>query len=222
MENKNKICPVCGQHPIYPPHEVCSVCYHKAKNNSGLDEALKETERRAREGIKLHHYLIDDWHKIEVNGLGAIQLVGEYILDEIEDDEKHQWHKRRVRFMQDMVRELDMKYFAPATRQQIDDFAQAAVDFWNGKITMQQAKELRQSMRKIIEKDIMRSSDWETKDFLLWMMDTEEVFDWMWDQWFECIHVCIPDKCNDELWIRMFHKHFHNEINAWVDNEVAI
>ena len=64
----------------------------------------------------------------------------------------------------------------------------------------------------------MKLSDWEPKDFLLWMMMLEDDFDWMWDQWFECIHACIPDKCNDELWIRMFHKHFPNEIKAWVDN----
>lgn len=111
MENKNKICPVCEKYPIYPPHEVCLDCYQKTKNNSGLDEALKETEECAKEGVTLCHYLIDDWHKIDVNGLGAVQLIGEYILDTIEDDAKHLWHKRRICFMQDMVRELDMKYF---------------------------------------------------------------------------------------------------------------
>lgn len=73
-------------------------------------------------------------------------------------------------------------------------------------------------MRKVLQKDIMKLSDWEPKDFLLWMMMLEDDFDWIWDQWFECIHTCIPDKCNDELWMRMFHKHFPNEIKAWVDN----
>lgn len=87
MENKNKICPVCGQYPIYPPHEVCLDCYQRTKNNSGLDEVLKEREKLASEGRVLHHYLIDDWHNIDMNGLGAIQLIGEYILDKIEDDE---------------------------------------------------------------------------------------------------------------------------------------
>lgn len=219
MKNKNNICPVCGKYPIYPPHEVCLDCYQKTKNNSGLDEALKETEERAKEGVTLHHYLIDNWHNIDMNGLGAVQLIGEYILDNIEDDEKHLWHKRRIRFMQDMVQELDMKYFVPATKQQINDFAQSAVDFWDGKITIQEARERLLSMRKIVQKDIMKSSDWESKDFLLWMMETEDVFDWMWSQWFECIHACIPDKCNDELWIRMFHKHFHHEIEAWVNEK---
>lgn len=60
MENKNKICPVCGKNPIYPPHEVCLDCYQRTKNNSGLDEALKEREKLASEGRVLHHYLIDD------------------------------------------------------------------------------------------------------------------------------------------------------------------
>ena len=217
MKNKNNIFPVCGQHHIYPPHEVCLACYQKTKQSSGFYEALKEREKLASEGRVLHHYLIDDWHKIDINGLGAVQLIGEYILDTIEDDVKHLWHKRRICFMQDMVRELDMKYFAPASREQIDDFAQAAINFWDGKMTIQDAKAKLRSMEKIIQKDIMNSSDWEPKDFLLWMMETEEVFDWMWDQWFECIHACIPDKCNDELWIKMFHKHFHDEIKAWID-----
>ena len=217
MKNKNNICPVCGKYPIYPPHEVCLDCYQKTKNNSGLDEALKETEERAKEGVTLHHYLIDDWHKIDVNGLGAVQLIGEYILDTIEDDAKHLWHKRRICFMQDMVRELDIKYFAPASREQIDDFAQAAINFWDGKMTIQDAKAKLRSMEKIIQKDTLKYSGWEPKDFLLWMMMPEEVFDWMWDQWFECIHACIPDNCNDELWIKMFHKHFHDEIKAWID-----
>lgn len=187
------------------------------KNNSGLDEALKEIEERAKEGVTLCHYLIDDWHKIDVNGLGAVQLIGEYILDTIEDDAKHLWHKRRICFMQDMVRELDMKYFAPVSREQIDDFAQAAINFWDGKMNIQDAKAKLRSMEKIIQKDTLKYSGWESKDFLLWMMMPEENFDWMWDQWFECIHACIPDKCNDELWIKMFHKHFHDEIKAWID-----
>lgn len=54
--------------------------------------------------------------------------------------------------MQDMVRELDVKYFAPASREQIDDFAQAAINFWDGKMTIQDAKAKLRSMEKIIQK----------------------------------------------------------------------
>ena len=179
MKNKNNICPVCGQHHIYLPHEVCLVCYQKTKQSSGFYEALKEREKLANEGKVLHHYLIDDWYNIDTNGLGAVQLIGEYILDIIEDDVKHLWHKRRICFMQDMIRELDMKYFAPASKEQIDDFAQAAINFWDGKMTIQDAKAKLRSMEKIIQKDTLKYSDWEPKDFLLWMMETEEVFVWM-------------------------------------------
>ena len=179
-------------------------------------ECLNQIIKR-RDGLECDLSLTKDWIKENSNGLGAIKVIAESILDYIEDDKDHQWHKHRIRFMQDMVKELDLKYFAPATRQQIDDFAQSAADFWDGKITTQEARERLLFMRKIVQKDIMKSSDWEPKDFLLWMMETEEVFDWMWSQWFECIHACIPDKCNDELWIKMFHKHFHNEIKVWVD-----
>ena len=73
-------------------------------------------------------------------------------------------------------------------------------------------------MRGIVCKNIMSNYEWEPKDFLLWMMHTEDYFDWMWYQWFECIRCCITDKRNDKLWIMMFHKHFHNEIQSWVDN----
>ena len=129
IKNKSNTCPVCGQHHIYPPHEVCLACYQKTKQSSGFYEALKEREKLASERRVLHHYLIDDWHKIDINGLGAVQLIGEYILDTIEDDVKHLWHKRRICFMQDMVRELDVKYFAPASREQIDDLRKRLLIF---------------------------------------------------------------------------------------------
>lgn len=198
MENVDKICPICSKHPIALPNGVCSVCYNKVKTQADWNTT--------------------EWGKIENHGLDAIIVLAKYILDEIEDDDQHQWHLRRICFMQDMVEYLDKRYFPNATIQQINDFAHSAVDFWKGKITSQEATEQLQSMRKVLQKDIMKLSDWEPKDFLLWMMMLEDDFDWMWDQWFECIHACIPDKCNDELWIRMFHKHFPNEIKAWVDN----
>lgn len=198
MENVDKICPICRKHPIALPNGVCSVCYNKVKTQADWNTT--------------------EWGKIESHGLDAIIVLAKYILDEIEDDDQHQWHLRRICFMQDMVEHLDKRYFPNATIQQINDFAHSAVDFWKGKITSQEATERLQSMRKVLQKDIMKLSDWEPKDFLLWMMMLEDDFDWMWDQWFECIHACIPDKCNDELWIRMFHKHFPNEIKAWVDN----
>ena len=79
-----------------------------------------------------------------------------------------------------MVEHLDKQYFPNATIQQINDFAHSAVDFWKGKITSQEATEQLQSMRKVLQKDIMKLSDWEPKDFLLWMMMPEDDFDWMW------------------------------------------
>lgn len=91
MENVNKICPICRQHPITLPNEVCSVCYNKVKTQTDWN--------------------IAEWSKIENNGLDAIKVFAEYILDEIEDDEQHQWHQRRICFMQDMVEHLDKQYF---------------------------------------------------------------------------------------------------------------
>ena len=152
MENKNKICPVCEQHPICLPHEVCAVCYEKAKNIFAESEECLNQIIKRRDGLECDLSLTKDWIKENSNGLGAIKVIAESILDYIEDDKDHQWHKHRIRFMQDMVKELDLKYFAPATRQQIDDFAQSAADFWDGKITTQEARERLLFMRKIVQK----------------------------------------------------------------------
>nr|WP_304960173.1 hypothetical protein [uncultured Duncaniella sp.] len=70
MENVNNICPICRKHSITPPNEVCSVCYDKVKTQADWNTT--------------------EWSKIENNGLDAIKVLAEYILDEIEDDEQHQ------------------------------------------------------------------------------------------------------------------------------------
>ena len=154
MENVDKICPICRKHPIALPNGVCSVCYNKVKTQADWNTT--------------------EWGKIENHGLDAIIVLAKYILDEIEDDDQHQWHLRRICFMQDMVEHLDKRYFPNATIQQINDFAHSAVDFWKGKITSQEATERLQSMRKVLQKDIMKLSDWEPKDFLVWMMMLED------------------------------------------------
>ena len=48
--------------------------------------------------------------------------------------------------MKDMVEQLGLRYFAPATPQQIFDFTQSAIDFWNDKISHREAKDKYDSM----------------------------------------------------------------------------
>ena len=82
MENVDKICPICSKHPIALPNGVCSVCYNKVKTQADWNTT--------------------EWGKIENHGLDAIIVLAKYILDEIEDDNQHQWHQRRICFMQDI------------------------------------------------------------------------------------------------------------------------
>lgn len=84
MENVDKICPICRKHPITLPNGVCSVCYDKVKTQADWNTT--------------------EWGKIENHGLDAIIVLAKYILDEIEDDNQHQWHQRRICFMQDYGR----------------------------------------------------------------------------------------------------------------------
>ena len=44
-------------------------------------------------------------------------------------------------------------------------------------------------------------------------------FQKFWDQWFECLHNCIPERCNDNIWISLLAQHFSEEINAWVNDD---
>ena len=77
MENVDKICPICRKHPITLPNGVCSVCYNKVKTQADWNTA--------------------EWGKIENHGLDAIIVLAKYILDEIEDDDQHQWHLEKPR-----------------------------------------------------------------------------------------------------------------------------
>ena len=51
------------------------------------------------------------------------------------------------------------------------------------------------------------------------MIQEREDFVWIWDQWFECLHNCIPERCNDNIWISLLAQHFSEEINAWVNDD---
>ena len=223
----HEICPVCNQRIIESPNGVCLVCYNKAKRDYIHDYQWHKnwyfkmheiTETSEIQEYNIHSWMTheqNNWNEVIQNGLSAIQVFID-ILDDMEDDKNHTWHKRRIRFMQDMVERLDSGCFAPATKQQIAEYAQYAVDFWDGKISNKEAKEKTIKMEELLQKRI-EDIKWNAKDFLLWMMHREDFFDWMWDQWFECLHDCISAPCNDKLWIELFHKHFPKEIEAWAD-----
>lgn len=199
----NQMCPVCHSFMIEAPNGVCSVCHGKHK---------KMYEHSS--------FMSNEWTKISQNGLSAVEVLID-ILDNIDADTGTDadiiWHRRRVYFMKDMVEQLGLNYFAPATSQQIFDFTQSAIDFWNDKISHREAKDKYDSMTRILQKKDI--TQWDSKSFLLWMIQEREDFDWIWDQWFECLHNCIPERCNDNIWISLLVQHFSEEINAWVNDD---
>lgn len=139
------------------------------------------------------------------------------ILDDLDVDTA--WHKHRIAFMAQMVGRLDIVYFAPATREQVSAFVKSAVDFWDGKITKQDAKRIYGQMKTLLGKKDVTKWDWHS--FLLWMIEEEEHFDWMWQQWFECIADCIYNRNDEPVWLELLTAHFSPEIAAWVHaNEI--
>ena len=229
----NWICPVCNKNMIEAPNGVCSVCYGKLKKKYIHSyEFWDKWEKDELENMKIlfnpeiHEQNVrrvmeretNEWSHIVRNGLSAVQVLID-ILDNVDaetgTDADIVWHRRRVCFMKDMVEQLGDSYFTPATSQQISDFTQSAIDFWNGRISKYEAKNRYEDMKRILQKDDI--TRWDSKSFLLWMIQEEDFFDWMWGQWFECLYACYSEPCNDNIWINLFHKHFSIEIKSWVN-----
>ncbi len=208
-------------------NEVCSVCFEKLRREyvdrrkfwesfENISQQKSKNPRSPEEIEKSINSLIktdiEEWNKLTKDGLSAMQVFID-ILDGHDADVV--WHRRRINFMKDLIEKLDIKYFAPASRQEVAYFAQSAVDFWNDKISHLEMKKQYNYMKNVLQIHYSETTNWDSKNFLLWMTEDQKCFDWMWDQWFECIRVCIPDKCNDKHWIELFHKHFSEEIMAW-------
>ncbi|MDR1319807.1 MAG: hypothetical protein LBK56_00015 [Gracilibacteraceae bacterium] len=70
-------------------------------------------------------------------------------------------------------------------------------------------------MRILLEKENL--SKWDAKALLLWMAHTEDMFDWMWYQWFDCLHSCVPNELDDSTWTALFRKHFSEVVRDWAD-----
>ncbi|MDU1893050.1 MAG: hypothetical protein E6767_20430 [Dysgonomonas sp.] len=222
----NQICLVCYANMIEAPNGVCMVCYEKLKKEYFHSREYWEEYVNAYQTRQLKPEIFEknvtnyinfedeDWNEVSKDGLSAVQVFID-ILDSV--DINVIWHKRRVHFMKDMVERLDKGYFTPANQQQVADFVQSSIDFWNGKISKKEAKDIYDKMRGILQKKDI--TEWDSKSFLLWMIEEKEQFDWMWEQWFGCLRECIPNPYNDSLWIELFQKHFPDEIQAWVYNE---
>lgn len=207
MRDENKTCQVCLNHPVTLPHSVCHNCY----------ERLYAFEKR----VHYAEYTTSEWEELVGDGLKVVIVMIE-IVDDIEPTPADkEWHKRRIAFMYDLIGLLDKSLFLPATSEQVDFYRQQGVDFWNGKISKQEAKQLVEECLKTLSMDIF-SDTWNAKGILTWMLETEESFDWMWYQWFTCLYSSLePNLLNENEWIHLFQKHFSDVIQDWCSDKVA-
>ncbi len=222
------ICPVCNLKPVLKPHKVCFHCYEKIERsyNSPREIFEKSQEKQRLEWLEKGEILSQEtierninfamkdeaetWGRIVGDGLSAV-----FIMIEAIDEQEPSiiFHCRRIAFMHDLIHQLNPSLFFPATDEEIDNFMQAASDFWNGQISESERQKAKIEFSTILEDK--KPSDWTAVSVLHWMINLQGHFDWMWFQWFECIYDAIVGELSDEIWIELFQKHFKDEIMQW-------
>jgi hypothetical protein len=137
------------------------------------------------------------------------------ILDNVDENlVTDAWHRRRIAFVYDLIDKLDKSLFLPASQEQVRSFMDTAMGYWDKTVSDTERETAADEMQALLEKKSL--SDWDAKGLLLWMAHTEEMFDWMWYQWFDCVRSCVPDALDDSIWIELSRKHFSDIIQAWV------
>ena len=225
----DNICPVCETNPIAAPHKVCRICYNKVKAYyvQPREHFEREQEKFRLEWLKdgknlppetIEHNITfcmkneaGRWERIVGNGLSAVFVMIEAVDDR---DAATAFHRRRITFMRDLIDRLDPALFEPAAKEQVDIFVQAAVDFWNGKISEDERGRIQREFDLIMPK--ADPTDWDAKSIVHWMIGLEDYLGWMWYQWFESVYDAIPDELPDDVWIELFKKHFADIITEWV------
>ncbi|MHC6202474.1 hypothetical protein ACYULU_04680 [Breznakiellaceae bacterium SP9] len=218
-DTKLGICPVCEAGTIASPHHVCRSCYEQMKSYHVHSRALIEEQQPqlqappeiVEKNIAFEmSWEADEWAKLTKNGLSAVAVLIE-IVDDMEPDIP--FHRRRIAFMRDLIDRLNPKIFLPAGKEQMDRFMQSAIDFWNGNISEDKRQRIYTDFTAFMPDK--KPSDWTAKSIVYWMMELEDRFDWMWEQWMESVHDAVGDELPDEVWIMLFKKHFAQEIAAW-------
>ena len=225
------ICPVCGAKPAALPHKVCLSCYNKVKNiyikprvlfERGQEkfrlEWLGEGKILSPETIERNITFLmkseaERWNRIVGAGLSAV-----FVMIEAVDDSEPTivFHRRRIAFMRDLIHSLDPALFAPATKGEIAGVMQSAAEFWDGKITDGERRQIQKKFDTLMPDNT--PNDWNAKSIVHWMLHLQSYFDWMWYQWFESVYDAIPEALSDDIWIGLFKKHFSDEITQWVSN----
>jgi hypothetical protein len=159
----------------------------------------------------------EGWVRTTEGGLFSSTVAAD-IVDGDDELVKQENHPRRIAFMLELIAMLPDERFAPASREQLDEALLVAADYWNKRATDEQRKQAREKLRVLLGKN--NPSNWDYHSLPLWTLQTEESFNWMWYQWFECVWSCIPDERKRELdaaFTALLQKHFPGEIQTWVD-----
>jgi hypothetical protein len=226
MEDIMKFCPICNERPVVEPNGVCEVCYSAYKNERvhTLEWIERDLKKRLPENdsATLGENLIrnielglkdekEAWERLTKNGLSALMIAVDAI-DSDDDLPTKTGHKRRIAFMRDFITCLPDSCFLPATRLQLNDLMETACDYWDGKVTEEKRKYTCTEFRILLGNP--DPTKWEVKSLPLWMIETEEDFDWMWYQWFECVWDAIPQEF-ETVYFELLQSHFQKEIAIW-------
>jgi len=221
-------CPVCRKNPVLPPNGVCRACYEHLKRNEVNSREQIESHMKRRYPTAsiemLEKYVVssmdcqyEQWESMTKNGLSAVSLA---II--VVDEAKHlpdwkAWHRRRIAFMSDLIALLPDSLFAPVTRSHMDAYTQSALLYWEDKLPEEEREQIYQKFKLLIDKKT-NNSTWDEKSLPLWMMQKQDFFDWMWQQFMDCIYECVPQhaELSDDEWMMLYHKHFSDVLHKWV------
>lgn len=239
MELNSNLCAVCRKNPVIVPNGVCSTCYNKLKgmiihdyqwhrSNDCFDDIPEnEIEKHILYEMGKEQ---EDWEHLYNNRVDAIDVyiavldnVSAEILTNNPMDICRYWHQRQVSFVRDVLLLVDKSFFHYATPIQVDEFVNAATEFWKHNSSVQKAMDILNSIRlshsshSIMDKTF-GFEPLEHEEYIFYLMIKEE-FDWEWCSWFEVIYKKIHKSLDDSSWIELFRKHFTNEINEWIEEK---
>lgn len=146
------------------------------------------------------------------------ETVASIIIDESCDDSTNfDYLRREAFFLIVLVKLLPQDVIAPASNDDLNDYLNQAKCFWNGNISEEDRKMVLSSFEEKLEKETS-SSAWDEKSLILWIMEIPdpEQFDWMLDQFIDCIVSANKNRISDAQWMELFWIHFPRELKQWV------
>jgi hypothetical protein len=193
---------------------------YEAPDRAYYEEAwkgIRETPDEREKSIEAHvRFDAEEWNKHTENGLSAVFTMIE-ILDAVDEERvTDAWHRRRIAFVYNLIDRLDRRLFLPVSEDRVRSFMDTTMGYWDKTVSDAERETAEAEMRVLLKKENL--SSWDAKSLLLWMAHKEDMFDWMWYQWFDCVFSCIPKELDDSIWTELFRKHFSEIIRAWADS----